>query len=164
MPFPPSKRKRRRFRGGAATLSLTSLMDVFVIILLFLLKSYAIEGDLLAADPNIKLPVSTSTQAPQLRLILQVTKDEIMVDGVKVSAVDEVLAREGFLIEPLLKVLDKHARKTEFIAQRNEELRFTGEILIQGDRRIPFLLLEKIMFTSGQAGYNNISLAVSSSE
>lgn len=164
MPFPPSRRKRHRSRVVAASLSLTSLLDIFVIILLFLLKSYSAEGDLLAADPNIKLPVSTSRQAPKMKLIVQVTKDDIIVDGKRVGSTSDSLKTKDLLITPLADTLEKHSKKTEFIARNNPDFKFRGEVLIQGDREIPFLLLEKIMFTCGQAGYSDISLAVVSSE
>ncbi len=164
MPLPPSRKKRRNTRLGTATLSLTALMDVFTIILLFLLKSYSAEGDILAADPRLKLPLSTSTEAPRVRLLVQVTPDDIIVDGVRITGVRDALSGKGLLIKPLYKELNAQARKTEFIARRNPAVRFTGELLIQGDRSIPFRLLEKVMYTSGQAGYNGISLAVISRE
>ncbi|MBI5599351.1 MAG: biopolymer transporter ExbD [Deltaproteobacteria bacterium] len=148
---------------GEATLTLTSMMDMFTIILVFLLMNYSTQGDILVSDPRLKLPVSTSDKPPRMRLIVQATYDDIIVDGVRVAGVKEALAGVGFLIKPLYGELNEHARKTEFIARKNAAVKFTGEVIIQGDKRIPFVLLEKIMFTCGQAGYNTISLAVMSS-
>ncbi len=164
MPFPPSKRKRNRQKPRPGTLTITSLMDIFTIILLFLLKSYSAEGDILAVDPKLRLPVSTSRETPRMRLIVQISTDAIIVDGVKVSDLDGVLKGKDLLIKPLLDALNKSAQKTEFIARNNPAVKFTGEVLIQGDRRIPFVVLEKVMFTCGQAGYNSIALAVYSRE
>src|SRR3989337_4484657 len=80
MPFSPSKKKKRRSRLTVATLTLTSMMDMFTIILLFLLKSYSAEGDILTADPKLKLPVATSKVPSKMKLIIQITNEEIMVD------------------------------------------------------------------------------------
>ncbi|HAP67658.1 MAG TPA: hypothetical protein DCQ99_07750 [Nitrospinae bacterium] len=164
MPFSPSKKKKRRSRLTVATLTLTSMMDMFTIILLFLLKSYSAEGDILTADPKLKLPVSTSKEPPKMRLILQVTPEDIMVDGVKVAEVGKDMDNKELLIKPLLDKLNENRAKTEFISKSNPSLKFKGEVLIQGNKDIPFFLLEKVMYTSGQAGYSSISLAVISRE
>ncbi|MEK7773735.1 MAG: biopolymer transporter ExbD, partial [Deltaproteobacteria bacterium] len=67
-------------------------------------------------------------------------------------------------IPPLSGELNDNTKKIDFIAKNNPSLKFNGTVLIQGDKRIPFAVLEKIMYTCGQAGYSNISLAVFSSE
>ncbi|MBI5235308.1 MAG: biopolymer transporter ExbD [Deltaproteobacteria bacterium] len=164
MPSPPSKTKKRRSSLGAAAISLTSMMDMLTIILLFLLKSFASEGQALTSDARLKLPVSSAVQAPKQTLIVQVNNEDIIVDGVKVADAKQSLVEKNLLIKPLLDELNRQAKKTEYIASKNPNVRFTGEILIQGDRQIPFVLLEKLMFTCGQAGYNGISLAVTSLE
>lgn len=164
MPAPSLKRKSRR-SPGEATLTLTSLMDMFTIILLFLLVSYSTEGEMVTADPNkFKLPVSTSLKKPEMRLIIQVTPEEIIIDGGKVAEVKEAIENQDYIITPLLEALDSNTKKAEFIAMNNPSFKFKGDVIIQGDRRIPFVLLEKIMVTCGQAGYGNISLAVLSRE
>ena len=164
MPFPPSKRKRRQLSRSVATLTLTSLMDMMVIILIFLLKSFSAEGDILAVDPKLKLPVSTSREAPKMKLIIQVSTDAIIVDGARVAEIGDLVRGKELLIKPVFDSLMKNSRRMEFIAKNNPSVRFAGEVLIQGDRRIPFALLKKIMYSCGQAGYGNISLAVMYSE
>lgn len=160
----PSMKRRRRNRVVVATLSLTALMDVFTIILLFLLKSYSAEGDIMAADSKIVLPPSTSTEITKSSLLLQVTRDDIIVEGETVLSVKEAAAGKEMLLEPLYEKLNEIAKRTEYIAKSNAALNFTGLIVIQGDKNIPFRLLEKVMYTSGQAGYNGISLAVTKRE
>jgi biopolymer transport protein ExbD len=164
MPFPPSKRKHRRAKLAVATIMLTSLMDVMTIILVFLLKSFSAEGDILAADPRLRLPASTSKEVPRLKLIVQVSTDDILLEGVKVADVGKVIEGRELLIKPLADALERHTEKVEFLAKKNPAIKFAGEVLIQGDRRIPFALLKKIMYSCGQAGYGNISLAVMYSE
>jgi biopolymer transport protein ExbD len=159
----PSKKRRNKSGVGVPGLSLTSMMDMLTTILLFLLKSYSSEGEIVTSDPRLKLPVSISTQAPRPRLLVQISIDDIIVDGVRVAGVEESVKSKDFLIKPMHDELNKHAKRAEFIAMNNPDVKFTGEVLVQGDKSIPFALLEKIMFTCGQAGYNGISLAVTSS-
>ncbi len=164
MPRHPSRKRRSRNRLVVATLSLTALMDVFTIILLFLLKSYSAEGDIMSIDSKLILPVSTATEITRSSLLLQVTPEDIIVEGEKIISVKEATAGKEMLVKPLYEKLNEIAKRTEFIAKSNKALNFTGLIVIQGDKRISFRLLEKVMYTSGQAGYNGISLAVTKGE
>jgi len=99
-----------------------------------------------------------------MKLIIQITNEEIMVDGIKVTEIAKNMDDGEFLIKPLFDTLNKNRIKTEFISKNNPSIKFKGEVLIQGNREIPFSLLEKVMYTSGQAGYSSISLAVISRE
>ena len=135
---------------------LIPLIDIFTNILLFLLMSYSAEGNILTVDPKFKLPVSTSRQNPK--------EDVIIMEGERITGVREIMAVTDLSIAPLYEALDENTKKVEYIARNNPSFKFTGDVIIQGDKKIPFLLLEKIMYTCGQAGYNNISLAVFSRE
>lgn len=163
MPFPPSKKKPKR-EMEEGSLSLTSLMDMFTIILLFLLVTFTSEGEVITANPKFKLPVSSAQKKPEQRLIVQITSDEIIIDGNKVMDTKEVLNNEDYTIKPLLDALNSNIKKVEYVAQRSSDFVFKGDVTIQGDQKIPFILLEKVMFTCGEAGYGNISLAVMSRE
>ncbi len=154
------RKKRKRSRYIVGSLMLIPLIDIFTNILLFLLVSYSAEGNILTVDPKFKLPVSTSTQAPKMSLMIQVTEGDLMMDGVRIADVKKILNGNELVIDPLYDALNKNTQKVEFILKKNPSFKFTGEIMIQGDKRIPFALLQKIMYTCGQAGYSNISLAV----
>jgi hypothetical protein len=70
------------------------------------------------------------------------------------------LAADDLLIEPLYDALRGLAARSKEIAAVNSSVVFTGEIVLQGDREIPFRLLKKVIYTAGQAEYVNQSLAV----
>lgn len=143
---------------------LTSVMDMFTIILFFLLRSYVLEsGEVPITDPKLRLPVSISRDAPKLRLNIQITTDAIVVEGEKVAGITDHLKEKDLIIKPLLDTLNRYSENTEFIAKINPSVKFTGEVVLQGDKGMPFKMLEKVMYTCGQAGYSNISLAVISS-
>lgn len=149
--------KRKSKRGSVvAYASMTSLMDMFTIILMFLLSTFSSDTANISASKKFTLPESTASAPYQQRLAIQITTDEILVEGIVVAAVDEVLASEELLIEPLHKALEAEAKKSIFIAESNTEMELSREVVIQGEKSIPFQLIEKIMFTSGQIGYSNI--------
>ncbi len=159
-----NRRYRRRSRYVVGSLMLIPLIDIFTNILLFLLVSYSVEGNIVNVDSRFKLPVSTSQATPKLKLNVQVTPDDIILDGERVAGVKEALSKQDISIPLLHDALNENTKKVEFIMKNNPDFKFSGEVMIQADKSIPFLLLEKVMYTCGQAGYGNISLAVMSRE
>ncbi len=155
------KRKSKRPSLVAYT-SMTSLMDMFTIILMFLLSTFSADTANISASKKFTLPQSTATAPYKQRLGIQITTDEILVEGIVVTTVREALASEELLIGPLHEALEAEAKKSIFIAESNLEMELSREVVIQGEKSIPFKLIERVMFTSGQIGYNNISLAVMS--
>ncbi len=162
MAFSPTKRKRHlRRRPREMSLQITSMIDVFTILLVFLLKSYATEGHLVHIAEAIRLPASTATQAIQPAVSVAFNERSLYVDDeLLVEDVGPYLASDDLLIEPLYRALQARADRTREIAARNPSVVFTGEVVLQGDREIPFRLLKKIIYTAGQAEYVNQSMAV----
>ncbi len=149
-----SKRMARHHkRFGAVSLSLTSMMDIFTILVFFLLVNQGIEQQLPASDA-IKLPESLSEKLPADALVVMVSKDDIIVQGRPVMTAS---AAEQFK-DDLLPAL-----KEELALQRQNRVLGASDknpALIMGDREIPYRLLKKIMYTLADAQYTDISLAV----
>ena len=164
MPISPSKKHRFKRSPTVAYLSITSLMDMFTIILLFLLHGFSQDEGAFAISQKLTLPVSTSIEAVRPKLTIQITEEELIIEGTKVTDIDAIANDEDMLISPLYENLAEYAKRTVFIASVNPETELNREVIIQGDKGIPFRLLERVMFTCGLVGYNNISLAVLSRE
>ncbi len=162
MPFSPTKRiRRRRRRPREMSLRITSMIDVFTILLVFLLKSYSTEGHLMHIAEAIRLPVSTASEPAQPAVSVGFNGSTLYLDGeVLVADLGPYLASDDMLVEPLYRALTERAERARRIAARNPSVVFTGEIVLQGDREVPFRLLKKIIHTAGQAGYVNQALAV----
>ncbi len=157
--FPPSKAKKHGSWQEKATLNLTSMMDMFTILLVFLLRAFSLEGQLVHPSDYLTLPKSTVKQPPELALEVVVSKEWIMVNDKPVARVKEVEQQQGLIIPALKAELDVHARE----AKKMEELYgtpFSGKITIQGDKDLPYNTLVKVMATCGQAEYPNMRLAV----
>lgn len=162
MPFSPTKRKRhKRRKPKEMVLNITSMIDVFTILLVFLLKSYSSEGHLVSIAEAIKLPASTAQQALQPAVVVAFNGDSMFVDSaLLIEDVRPYIGAEDLLVEPLYEALRGLAERSKEIAAVNPSVVFTGEIVLQGDRDIPFRLLKKVIYTAGQAEYVNQSLAV----
>lgn len=152
---------RRNKRTAQITLKLTSMIDMFTILLVFLLKSYSAEGEIMSVSPDLKLPESTAQKSPHTASIIAITKDLILMDGHEVAKVSEAIKSRQNLIPQLLTDLKRKRHISERVgALSTADIGFKGKISIQGDRELPYLVIKKIMFTCGQAGFNDIMLAV----
>ena len=167
MSFPASKsslKQVRKARGSGKVKSfkpqLTSLIDVMTILLIYLLQSFSTEGDIVTVHKSLILPESSAKKTPELRVTLTVNNSYILAEDSKVASVEEVLRSDSLIIPGLYDWLFNRRKATEKIEQYSTKTKFKGEITIHGDKRIRFRLLKKIMYTCGQQGYNNFSLAV----
>ncbi len=154
---PLQKRAERKGRNQTMVdMNLVSLIDVFTILIFFLLSS-ASGVELLASPKAVKLPESFTEKAPKETILLVVSGTEILVDGRKVANVAEVMATKSDLIEPLKAELDLLANRVIVRAENREKSR---AITIMGDQNIPYQLLRKVMYTSARANFSDVSFAV----
>jgi biopolymer transport protein ExbD len=154
---PLQKRAERRSRNQTMVdMNLVSLIDVFTILIFFLLSNSG-GVEVLPSPKAVQLPESISEKSPRENLIVVVSGTEILVDGRKVANVADVLAMEGDLIAPLKAELDLQANR-QVIRKENEAQ--SKQLTIMGDKDIPYRLLRKIMVTSARANYSDVSFAV----
>ena len=142
------------------TLNITSMMDMFTIILVFLLKSFSTSAANIQVSNNLSLPKSNSEKPPVELVTVVVDKKNIVIDGKVVlnhnqGVLDlQYLDETGFKILPVTDVLVKHAEKAKFIAEKNKKFEFEGKVLLQMDKDLPFTMLRQIMYSAGQAEYS----------
>ena len=152
---------RRRANRGTFTLKLTSLIDMMTILLVFLLKSYSAEGQIITVTQDLRLPQSTSEIRPRITSVVAITTEWILLDGRPLERVDNVRDAERLIILPLQSELSRLRAISQGIGDMSSQMSgFQGNLAIQGDRDITFDLLKKIMLTCGQVGYNNMLLTV----
>ena len=162
MAIAPTKRRLGRGKKPSLlTLNITSMLDMFTILIIFLLKSYSAEGIILTIPADLHLPTSTTQTTPEPGLVVEVSKNNLMVDGKLLELNLESIANsDTLLIDELYQYLDIRAKQYEKISAANPTASFTGKLVLEGDKEIPFKLLKKILYTCGQAGFINQSLAV----
>jgi len=151
----------KRTKRGTFALRLTSMIDMFTILLVFLLKSYSAEGQIMSVTRDLRLPESTSRKQPAVTSIVAVTREWLLVDGRPIQRLEQVSQQETLLIPSLQGELERLRSISENIGGLSASLQgFRGTIAIQGDRDITFDLLKRIMLTCGKVGYNTMHLAV----
>ncbi len=147
---------RHHKRFGKGGLHLVSLMDIFTILVFFLLvNSSTVEQ--LPSTKAVTLPESSSEKLPEETLLILVNNNDLIVQGRKVARADEVMNSDSNIIEGLKQELEIQ------LAQRigiNKQESDPGDVTIMGDKEIPYKLLKRILYTLSESNYQNISLAV----
>ena len=154
-------RKSRKY-GEPSELSLTSMMDVMTIILVFLIKQVDTEGQLITASENLVLPASTSTKVPkEVSLGLVVDHNWVLVDGQQIVETSVVSEQDSLLVAALDAVL-KEKRETEKAAllAKGESDEGGGNIIVQLDKNTYYDIMFKVMATCGASGFTNVAFAV----
>lgn len=143
------------------------MVDMFVILLVFLIKSYSTSPVQVAPSDDIRLPSSVSETNPVDVLKLMVSKSGVFVEGQKVVDLQDGQIDKKLLdnsdpnyIPELFKHLDAEAKKTQDIAKVNSTVTFEGKILVQADKDLAYEMLRKVMHTSAVAGYSDVKFAV----
>lgn len=152
--------RKRKPPPELAKPQMTSLVDVLTVLVFFLLKNFSTEGEIMTPSKGLELPVSSARARPENALTIAISQRHIMVEGAPVALVSEETAREGLEIPALSRFLEDKRKQTEEIAQYDGSVEFSGKLTIQGDRQIPYWLLQKVLATCGESGYSSFSLAV----
>lgn len=153
--------------SGSFKIQITSMVDMFVILLVFLLKSYSTSPVNITPKDGMSLPTSTSTTDPVDVVKLMVSADGVFVEEKKVLdlnkgrlAAAQLDKNDPSFLRPLFDALDERAKLAKSISKVNDSFEFDGKVLMQADRNLPYEVLQKVMYTSMMAGYADVKLAV----
>ena len=154
---PIQKRAERKNRNQTMVdMNLVSLIDVFTILIFFLLSN-ATGVEILPRPKAVQLPESISPKAPTETVVVVISGTEILVQGRAVASVADVLAGEGDVIAPLKAELDIQASRQ--VVRADNEAK-SKAVTIMGDKDIPYRLLRKVMVTASQSNFSDVSFAV----
>jgi len=149
-------KRMSRNKTGVPKINLTSLMDVFTILVFFLLVNSG-QSELLDAPNEVKLPESTIDSRPRETVVIHISPDDVVVQGVPVISMAEVYASQG-LIDPIGVRLA--ALKESVIGRSTQVVAASQEVTLLADKSIPFEVIKRVLSTCTSEGYTNVSLAV----
>ncbi|MEK6750421.1 MAG: biopolymer transporter ExbD [Pseudomonadota bacterium] len=153
--FEERRERRRQQAKQVMSINLVSMMDIFTILVFFLLVNTG-EVEVLPGKTGVKLPESTAQEKPKQNLVILINDQGVFIQSRKLAALAELDNNDASLIKALRDELDYQRRKNP----QGVRADFNGAVTIIGDRRLPFKVLKKIMLTCAEAQYGNISLAV----
>ena len=154
-----SRRIKRmsRNRVKMPKMNLTSLMDVFTILVFFLLvNTGAVE--VMEAPKNMTLPEARVDAKPRETVVIFVSPDEVLVQGKIVALVADILDGESEMVEPITSRLAE--LRDNIVGPSTLAVAGSQEVTILADKSVPVLVIRKIMSACTGEGYENVSLAV----
>ena len=163
------QRGRAKHGPKSSGLIITSLIDYFTIVVIYLMKSYSADGNILTNADNLVLPNSNATnRVKEVNIQIAASNDYIMVDNIPIVPTSDVRKIPSTDPDPVIKKLEDKLK----IAYKQEEQmvklgalnNLKGSVVIQIDKNVEFDVLFKIMNTCGKVGYNNMNFAVLSRE
>ena len=146
-----------RSKNAVPKLSLTSLMDVFTILVFFLLFNSG-TAEVLQQPRQIKLPDSVVEAKPRETVVIFVGTEEVLVQGVAVARVADIQASDSPEIEPISVRLAELSENV--IGLSTQAVAESQEVTVLADKSVPFSVVKKIMATCTGRGYTRVSLAV----
>ena len=143
--------------GYASKLNLVALMDIFTILVFFLLLNSG-EAEKLENAKFVKLPDSSAGTAPHGDLVVYIDEDDIWVGDQKVVSVDEVMKSKKSSIQALSDALTAYKERKGELNSYEEQNGLA--LTIMGDHAVPFGLLQSVMATCRLEDFRDIALAV----
>ncbi len=128
-----------------ATVMLTSLVDTFSVLVIYLLYNFSATGDLLYLSEGMELPAAVRSVELDRNVVVKVEKDKLFIEEHEVNH-SQLVSK---LIE-MKKDWEKYYPDTQF----------TGAMTIQADRRQNYGLLSQVIQAGSHAGYSDIHFAV----
>lgn len=157
---------RRRFelpkKNPTFALNITSMTDMFTILLVFLLQTYSTSDVQLIPEPGVRLPTSASMTNPVESIKVVVSKDLVKIDDNKIADMKDMNfeskdldANDKNFILPLFTELEKISKDEKL--KENPAVK-EGRILLQADAALPYSVLRKVMYTASMAGFPQLKL------
>ncbi len=151
------RRAERKSRNNhALDMNLVALIDVFTILIFFLLSS-ATGVETLVSPRAVDLPLAMAEKPPKETVLLVIAGDDILVDGRRVASVAQVVAAPDDVIPALKDELDLLGTRQAVRAENKSEQQ---AVTIMADKQMPYSLLRKVMFTCARANFADVSFAV----
>lgn len=150
-----AKRIARHKRRGLASgkLNLVSLMDIFTILVFFLMVNSSSDVQVLNRDGKIDLPVSSAERLPDETLVITVSQDAIIIAGRTIISRVDFIAFDGE-VEPQV------AGELKYQLSRSIQSVESRPITVMADKDLPYAFLKKLMSTCIETGYTTVALAV----
>lgn len=148
-------------KAAFADLNVTPLVDMFVILVLFLIANFSATGDILHMSKDVRLPEATHTKALSLAPVVLITTSQVLLSGGALIGTLDDLNRDDFVnlpaLEEKLRVIKQQTENLHRAA--NDTTPFAGEVTIQADKKVPFRVVKRVMYSCAAAGFGAMSFA-----
>ena len=148
-------RKGRARKSILLALSLTSMVDMFSLLVIFLLQTFSTSPELLMVSKGVQLPSASSGREVMDAPVLAVAETGIYLDQKLIGKTDEVLKNPDVLMKKLQEM-------RELWQATHPKEQFKGEINLQAHRNTPSTVVSQVMGMLPSQNYGSIQLVVTS--
>lgn len=157
--------KKRKPQNEEMSLQITAMADIFTVLLVFLLKTYATSAIEINPTAGMLIPKAFAAEAPVEALKLEISEKTINIEGKAVTTLDQYTFAKSDLqsngsSDSLSKALDHERQKGMLIAKVNRDVKVDGRIVIIADQRVPYVTLKSVLASAALNGYTDFKLAV----
>jgi biopolymer transport protein ExbD len=138
-------------------MNITALMDIFTILVFFLLVNSA-TTEVLETPKQITLPASVVEEKPRETIVIFISENDVTVQGESVVRTNDILQAETQNIDAIGQRLGELSENV--IGLSTQTIAQSQEVTILADREVPFAVIKRVMSTCTSRGYAKISLAV----
>lgn len=181
--YVPGKRNRNGHvvsakRSAVAVLQLTAMVDMFTVLVVFLLQNYATTNQILPIEENVALPDASAVKELKPSNVVVLSKDGVRVNNVQIAPLEMVRAAEDWMVpglkENIEKLIQEGEKKKKSLGEqlrkamtdakaqdkKEDEVDDFRKITIQADKDLDFMTVKKVMYTATEAGIYEINFAV----
>ena len=149
-------------KSGYADLLITPLVDMFVIIVLFLIANFSATGEVLNMTKDIQLPEAVNVKEVEMHPVVMVSSDQVSVSGTVIGRVED-LVKDDYLsipaLEEKLREMKKQYEDLHALA-KDDANGFKGDVNIQGHKDVDWSIVKRVLASCAAAGYYNTNFAV----
>lgn len=162
----PTIRRRDLSRKTVyASLFLTSMVDMFAILVIFLLQSFSSIGEIIVLPRGLELPKAHNVGVLELGPSLVISREQILFEGQEVAKTQEVYEQTAWAIPKLQESLKAYKEKNKDVALLKSAPETAGDeerfkINISADKRLPFHVIRKVIYNAGYVGFPDFRFAV----
>jgi biopolymer transport protein ExbD len=127
------------------SLSLTSMVDMFAILVIFLLTNTSTVNQWVEVGHGIQLPKAKASDAPPKAATIQISTDQVFGDAEPLASTRQVLAG-GPTVESVRRWLSKQKKD--------------GYVNIVAHEKVPYGVIRRVISSCRDAGFQNVNLTV----
>ncbi len=155
----------KRPLGSEMALQITSMADIFMILLVFLLKSFTMGGINLNPTQGLKLPMAGTNLPAVDALTVEISEAGVQVDNKPATPLNNFRFLPGDLQETgiarsLSSAFEHQRKRQDLIAKSNPDVKADSKLLVVADRRTPYITIKSVISSAALNGYNDLKLVV----
>ena len=163
-------------RDVVAVLQLTAMVDMFTVLVVFLLQNYAVTNQILPISDKIELPQAKEVKELKPSHVVILTEGVVTLNEDVLGPLKEQTSEKDWVFPPLKKKMQElleisKSGGSNFLLAQLKRIKEDPEdealvkeapfrVTIQADEETPFLDIKKIMYTLTDSGVREMNFAV----